>query len=166
MAVSRQAPSPSNHLVVGKKVPNFSVDCFPAGQFQLSSQSGKRIVLYFYPKDDTPGCTLEGHDFNRLRQQFADLNTVIFGISRDSVKSHEKFINKCGYHFPLLSDPDETVCQMFSVIKEKNMYGKKVFGIERSTFVIGPDQILMAEFRKVKADGHAEEILKYLQGLI
>ncbi len=161
----RQAPGPNSQVLVGKKVPDFSVESFPAGGFQLAKQVGKTIILYFYPKDDTPGCTLEGHDFNRLQKQFANLNTVIYGISRDSVKSHEKFINKCGYRFPLLSDPSESVCQLFAVIKEKNMYGKKVFGIERSTFIIGPDQKLIAEFRKLKAEGHAEDMLKYIQDL-
>ena len=165
MVASRPTRGPSSQLRVGKKVPDFSIESFPAGRFQLSKQTGTTILLYFYPKDDTPGCTLEGHDFNRLQKQFANLNTVIYGISRDSVKSHEKFINKCGYRFPLLSDPSEVVCQLFAVIKEKNMYGKKVFGIERSTFIIGPNQKLLAEFRKVKAEGHAEDMLKYLRDL-
>ena len=136
---------------------------FPTGNFQLSKLKGTRIVLYFYPKDDTPGCTLEGYDFDRLKKQFSLLNTIIYGISRDSVKSHEKFINKCGYRFDLLSDANELICKKFDVIKEKNMYGKKVFGIERSTFIIDENQVLIAEYRKVKAEGHAEEILKFMQ---
>ncbi len=150
---------------VGKSVSDFSVPSFPKGQFKLSDFSGKKIVLYFYPKDDTPGCTLEGHDFNRLKDQFLKLNTLIFGVSRDSIKSHEKFSSKCGFKFDLLSDSEEVLCQLFDVIKEKNMYGKKVFGIERSTFVIDEDQKLIAEFRKVKAEGHAEQILEFIKGL-
>lgn len=124
------------------------------------------MILYFYPKDDTPGCTLEGHDFNRLKEQFKNLNTVVYGISRDNLKSHQKFINKCGYKFDLLSDENETICKMFDVIKEKNMYGKMVFGIERSTFIIDEAQRLMAEFRKVKAEGHADEMLQFLKSKI
>ena len=151
--------------MVGKQVSDFSIPSFPKGQFKLSDFIGKKIILYFYPKDDTPGCTLEGHDFNRLKDQFHALNTLIYGISRDSLKSHEKFVNKCGYRFDLLSDENEKVCQLFDVIKEKNMYGKKVFGIERSTFVIDEKQKLVGEFRKVKAEGHAEEILKFVHQL-
>ena len=151
--------------MVGKQVSDFSIPSFPKGQFKLSDFIGKKIILYFYPKDDTPGCTLEGHDFNRLKDQFTALNTLIYGISRDSLKSHEKFVNKCGYRFDLLSDENEKVCQLFDVIKEKNMYGKKVFGIERSTFVIDEKQKLVGEFRKVKAEGHAEEILKFVHQL-
>lgn len=129
----------------------------------LSNFIGKKIVLYFYPKDDTPGCTLEGHDFTRLKDQFAAANTVVYGISRDSLKSHDKFIQKCGFKIDLISDEDEKLCKIFDVIKEKNMYGKIVLGIERSTFVIDEQQRLMAEFRKVKADGHAEQILQFIQ---
>lgn len=129
----------------------------------LSNFIGKKIVLYFYPKDDTPGCTLEGHDFTRLKDQFAALNTVVYGVSKDSLKSHHKFIEKCGFKIDLLSDEDGKICDTFDVIQEKNMYGKMVMGIERSTFIIDENQQLAVEFRKVKADGHAEEILKYIQ---
>ena len=152
-------------MTAGKPVANFLVPSYPNGQFKLSDHIGKKIILYFYPKDDTPGCTLEGHDFNRLKDQFSKLNTSIYGVSRDSLKSHEKFVKKCGFRFELLSDEEEKVCQLFDVIKEKNMYGKKVFGIERSTFVIDEKQKLVGEFRKVKAEGHAEEILKFIQQL-
>lgn len=132
---------------------------------KLSDLRGKKVILYFYPKDDTPGCTIEGIDFNRLLPQFKKLNTVVYGISRDSVASHCKFINKFGFGFELLSDDQEQLCGLFDVIKEKNMYGKKVMGIERSTFVIDENQKLIAEYRKIKADGHAQAMLDAIKGL-
>lgn len=131
---------------------------------KLADYAGKKVVLYFYPKDDTPGCTLEGQQFTQLAPQFQQQNTVIFGVSRDSVKSHDKFKCKYGFGFELLSDEKEVLCQMFDVIKEKNMYGKKVMGIERSTFVIGEDGKLLKEYRKVQADGHAAQVLQDLAG--
>lgn len=131
----------------------------------MSGLSGKKVILYFYPKDDTPGCTIEGNDFNRLLPNFKSANTVVYGISRDSVASHCKFINKFGFNFELLSDDEEVLCKLFDVIKEKNMYGKIVMGIERSTFVIDENQKLIAEFRKVKADGHAQAMLDYVKSL-
>lgn len=129
----------------------------------LSSLYGKKVILYFYPKDDTPGCTLEGQEFNKYLKDFADLNTKIYGISRDSVVSHCKFIDKYGYQFELLSDENESLCQMFDVIKEKNMYGKIVMGIERSTFVIDENGVLIGEFRKIQAAGHAEAMLQFIK---
>ena len=144
----------SNALIASKLLRSF---------ISFFNSNSTLSLLYFYPKDDTPGCTLEGHDFTRLKNQFSELNTVVFGISRDSVKSHQKFIEKCGFKIDLLADTDEKLCQMFDVIKEKNMYGKTVLGIERSTFIINEKQELMAEFRKVKADGHAEEILNFIR---
>lgn len=132
---------------------------------QLSDFAGKKVILYFYPKDDTPGCTIEGIDFNNLKSQFDALNTVIMGVSRDSVKSHCKFRDKFGFKFELLSDEEEVLCKLFDVIKEKNMYGKKVMGIERSTFIIDENQKLAAEFRKVKADGHAQAMLDYIKSM-
>lgn len=129
----------------------------------LSSLRGQKIILYFYPKDNTPGCTLEGQEFNQHLQEFAALNTKVYGVSRDSVASHCKFIDKYGYQFELLSDSDEKLCQMFDVIKEKNMYGKMVMGIERSTFVINEQGILLADFRKVQAAGHAEMMLQFIK---
>jgi peroxiredoxin Q/BCP len=133
--------------------------------FSLSEKKGKKIVLYFYPKDSTPGCTTEGIEFNELLPQFKKLNAEVYGVSRDSLKSHDKFICKYDFKFQLLSDEDEALCQIFDVIKEKNMYGKKVMGIERSTFVIDEDQKLVGEFRKIKAEGHAAEMLKFLKTL-
>lgn len=150
-------------VAVGKTVPEFSATSSSGLSVSLSSLKGKKIVLYFYPKDDTPGCTLEGQEFNHHLKEFSDLNTKIYGISRDSVASHCRFIDKYGYQFELLSDENENLCQIFGVIKEKNMYGKMVLGIERSTFVIDENGILLAEFRKVQAAGHAEQILQLIK---
>jgi thioredoxin-dependent peroxiredoxin len=122
-------------------------------------------VLYFYPKDNTPGCTTEGADFRDLHSQFARLGAVIAGVSRDSLKSHQGFKAKMDFPFELLSDPDEKLCAQFDVIKMKNMYGKQVRGIERSTFLIGPDGSLVREWRKVKVDGHAAEVLAAVKAL-
>lgn len=150
---------------LGKKVPNFKVPSSAGDDFQLSDFKGKKIVLYFYPKDNTPGCTTESIEFNELLAQFKKQNAEVVGLSRDSLKSHDKFICKFDFKFSLLSDEDEEVCKLFDVIKEKNMYGKKVMGIERSTFVIDEDQKLVGEFRKIKAQGHAAEMLKFVKSL-
>lgn len=133
------------------------------GEFDFSQHKGQNIVLYFYPKDATPGCTIEGHEFSKLLPQFKKLNTVVFGISRDSMKSHDKFKEKEGYKVDLISDENSKACELFDVIKEKNMYGKKVMGIERSTFWIDEEGTLKHEWRKVKAEGHAAEVLKYIK---
>lgn len=153
-------PAKTGPLDLGAEVPLFSAKTSNGSTFDLLSSRGKKLVLYFYPKDDTPGCTLEGQQFNELNASFKKQNTLIFGISRDSVKSHDKFKCKYGFNFDLLSDEDEKICKIFGVIKEKNMYGKKVFGIERSTFIIDEKGRLNAEYRGVKADGHAAEILR------
>lgn len=150
---------------LGKKVPDFKIMSSSGEVFKLSSKKGKKVVLYFYPKDSTPGCTTEGVEFNELLGQFKKQNAEVYGISRDSLKSHEKFICKYNFEFDLLSDEDEDLCRLFDVIKEKNMYGKKVLGIERSTFVVDENQKLIGEFRKIKAQGHAAEILQFLKGL-
>lgn len=146
-------------------VANFSAQASGGEQVQLTDLAGKRVVLYFYPKDATPGCTLESQQFRDLHAEFNKLNTVILGISRDSVKSHDKFVAKECLPFALLSDSDEAICRQFDVIKTKNMYGKMVEGIERSTFVIDEHGVLIQAWRKVKADGHAAEVLAFLQGL-
>lgn len=146
-------------------VPEFKIPSTYQGEISLSSLKGKKVVLYFYPKDNTPGCTVEGQEFNELYPQFQSANAEVFGVSRDSVKSHDKFICKFNFKFELLSDEDEKLCQLFDVIKEKNMYGKMVLGIERSTFVIDEKGRLIGEFRKVKAPGHAREILDFVKGL-
>jgi thioredoxin-dependent peroxiredoxin len=128
-------------------------------QFKFSEQRGHPVVIYFYPKDNTPGCTTEGQDFRDLYPQFRKLKCAIFGVSRDSVKSHEGFKSKMQFPFELLSDADETACQLFGVIKMKNMYGRQVRGIERSTFSFDAGGHLVREWRGVKVPGHAQEVL-------
>jgi len=129
----------------------------------LAEQAGHWLVLYFYPKDSTPGCTTEGLDFNALLPRFKRAGAQVFGVSRDSVKSHDNFCGKQGFKFPLISDTDEALCSAFDVIKMKNMYGKQVRGIERSTFLISPDGTLVQEWRKVKVAGHADAVLDALK---
>jgi len=148
-----------------QKIDDFALPSTGGGTFRLSDHAGRRVVLYFYPKDNTPGCTNEGAAFRDLHDKFARAGAVIAGISRDSAKSHEGFKSKMGFPFELLSDADEALCQRFGVIKMKNMYGKKVRGIERSTFLIGPDGTLVREWRKVKVDGHADEVLEAVKAL-
>ncbi len=126
---------------------------------QLKALRGKKVVLYFYPKDSTPGCTTEGQDFRDLHAKFKRQNTIILGVSRDSISSHEKFRIKQDFPFDLLSDPDETLCKQFDVIKEKSLYGRKFMGVERSTFLIDEDGKLRQEWRKVRVKGHADEVL-------
>ena len=152
-------------IEIGKKVPAFKIPSSSGEVFSLASRKGKKIVLYFYPKDSTPGCTTESIEFNDLLTQFKKQNTEVVGVSRDSLKSHDKFICKYDFKFELLSDEEEELCKLFDVIKEKNMYGKKVMGIERSTFVIDEDGKLVGEFRKIKAEGHAAEMLKFVKSL-
>ena len=129
----------------------------------LSDYAGQWLVLYFYPKDSTPGCTTEGLDFNALLPEFRKLNASVLGVSRDSVKSHDNFCAKQGFSFALVSDADEALCRAFDVIHEKNMYGRKVLGVVRSTFLIGPDGRVAQEWRGVKVTGHAEAVLHALQ---
>ena len=133
--------------------------------FRLSAQRGKNVVVFFYPKDNTPGCTLENQEFRDLHKDFLQTGTVVVGVSRDSLKSHEGFKAKHGFPFDLLSDTDETVCQRFGVMKLKNMYGKQVRGIVRSTFVIDGAGKLAREWRGVKVAGHADEVLECVQSL-
>ncbi len=143
----------------------FSLPATGGGSFTLSSALGKHLVIFFYPKDDTPGCTTEAVQFRDLYEQFQQANCMVVGISRDNLKSHENFKEKFALPFELLSDTDETVCEMFGVMKEKNMYGKQVRGIERSTFVIDKTGVLRQEWRKLKADGHAREVLDFITTL-
>ena len=131
----------------------------------LADHAGQWLVLYFYPKDSTPGCTTEGLDFNALLPKFKKLNAGVLGVSRDSVKSHDNFCTKQGFKFPLVSDADEKLCQAFDVIHEKNMYGRKVLGVVRSTFLISPDGRLAREWRGVKVPGHAQAVLDALKAL-
>jgi peroxiredoxin Q/BCP len=144
---------------IGKKVPNFELPATGEQTIKLSALKGKKVVIYFYPKDSTPGCTTEGQDFRDNYNKFKRANTVVLGVSRDSIKSHENFKAKQEFPFELLSDKEETLCTLFDVIKEKNMYGKKVMGIERSTFLIDDKGVLRQEWRKLKVAGHVEEVL-------
>ncbi len=150
---------------LNKAVPNFTLPATGDKQIKLSSLKGSNVVLYFYPKDNTPGCTREGLDFQSSLLKFKRQQTVILGVSRDSVKTHENFKAKQGFKFDLLSDADETLCKLFDVIKMKNMYGKKVRGIERSTFLIDAKGKLRNEWRKVKVDGHVDEVLAAVKAL-
>ena len=151
--------------MLGNNVPDFSIPATGEATFRLSDHKGRAVVLYFYPKDNTPGCTTEGEQFRDLHKQFAKLGAVVVGVSRDSIKSHEGFREKMAFPCPLLSDADEKLCALFDVIRMKNMYGKKVRGIERSTFLVGPDGKLVREWRKVKVDGHAAEVLDAVKAL-
>lgn len=148
---------------IGKKISNFKAKSTNENEFILKDFQDGLLVLYFYPKDNTPGCTQEGIDFSSNYRKFKNLNTEIIGISKDNIKSHENFKKKYKYKFDLISDEDEKICKMFDVIKEKNMYGKKYMGIERSTFIIDKNGKLLKEWRKVKVKGHVEEVLKFIK---
>ncbi len=150
-------------VTLGESIANLEADATGDQRFKLADNSGKYLVLYFYPRDNTPGCTNEGQDFNQHFNDFESLNTVIFGISRDSLASHQKFKAKYAFQFQLIADPDETLCNLFDVIKMKNMYGKQVRGIERSTFLIDPDSVLINEWRKIKVKGHAALVLETIR---
>jgi peroxiredoxin Q/BCP len=151
-------------IAIGKPIPAFKLDS-TGGPVNLSVLKGKKTVLYFYPKDNTPGCTLEGQDFRDNLAKFTRAGAQVFGISRDSLKSHENFKSKQSFTFELISDPDEALCRIFDVIKMKNMYGKKVRGIERSTFLLDEKAVLRQEWRKVKVTGHIEEVLSAVKAL-
>lgn len=150
---------------IGTKVTDTKVPATGEQELKLSDFKDKNIVLYFYPKDSTSGCTREGQDFRDDIAKFRRAKTIILGVSRDSVKSHENFKAKQEFPFDLLSDKEEKLCQQFDVIKEKNMYGKKVMGIERSTFLIDKKGVLRQEWRKVKVDGHVKEVLAAVKEL-
>ncbi|WP_417582870.1 peroxiredoxin [Nitrincola sp.] len=154
-----------SELVTGHPVPNFSAPATNETTFTLNEFKGRNIVIYFYPKDSTPGCTTEGQNFRDLYEQFQALNTEIFGVSRDGLKSHENFRAKQAFPFQLISDKDETVCKLFDVIKLKKLYGKEHLGIERSTFLIDKAGVLRQAWRKVKVPGHAEEVLESVKAL-
>lgn len=150
---------------LGKATPKFSATLTGEQQLTNADLLGKNVIIYFYPKDSTPGCTQEGQDFNALITKLKKLDTLIFGVSRDSLASHERFKEKQGFKFDLISDADETLCKLFDVIKLKNMYGKQVLGIERSTFLIDKNGVLRNEWRKVKVAGHAEAVLEAVKSL-
>lgn len=149
--------------MLNSPAPALSLPATSGLQFKVSDYLGKYIVLYFYPKDATPGCTTQGVQFRELYDEFVAANAVIFGISRDTLKSHENFKAKYTFPFELVSDNEEVACQAFNVIKMKNMYGKQVRGIERSTFLINPQGTIVREWRGVKVDGHAAEVLASIQ---
>ena len=145
---------------MNRVVADFVCEATGDQKIRLKDLRGKNVVLYFYPKDATPGCTQEGLDFKALHVKFKRRNTVILGVSRDSIAAHEKFKAKQGFPFELLSDPDEKLCRKFDVIREKTLYGRKFMGVERSTFLIDADGKLRREWRKVKVKGHADEVLE------
>ncbi len=150
---------------IGQPAPDFTLPATGGREITLSELRGKHVVLYFYPRDNTPGCTKEGEAFRDLHDAFQALDTVVLGISRDSIRTHENFKAKHRFPFELLSDSEETVCKRYDVLKEKNMYGRKVIGVERSTFLIDRQGILRREWRKVKVAGHAEAVLEAVREL-
>lgn len=152
-------------MTLNQPVTDFELPATSELNFKLSDYSGKNVIIYFYPKDSTPGCTTQGMQFRDFYAEFQAANTEIFGVSRDSLKSHENFKAKFSFPFELLSDAEEKACQLFDVIKMKNMYGKQVRGIERSTFVINTEGVLIKEWRKVKVKGHVEEVLDFIKTL-
>ena len=147
-------------VTLGKKVPDFSATATGEKQVRLKDLKGSNVVLYFYPRDNTPGCTTEGQDFRDNYKAFQKANTEVFGVSQDSLKSHENFRSKQNFPFDLISDEDGTLCRLFDVLKMKSMYGKQFEGIERSTFLIDANGKLQAEWRKVKVPGHVDEVLE------
>ncbi len=153
-----------DQLGIGTEVPAFEAQS-TGGPVRLADQRGRNVVLYFYPKDSTPGCTVETQEFGDASADFAAAGTVVFGISRDSLKSHQKFKDALGIPFELISDPDEALCALFGVMKMKNMYGKQVRGIERSTFLIDRDGVLVHAWRGVKVPGHVAEVLAHVRAM-
>jgi|TARA_B110000908_G_scaffold71685_1_gene86523 peroxiredoxin Q/BCP len=151
--------------MLNKTVPDFELPATSGHSFKLSDYIGKNLIVYFYPKDSTPGCTTQGMEFRDLYSEFQAANTEIVGVSRDSLKSHENFKVKFSFPFELLSDSEEKACQIFDVIKIKNMYGKQVRGIQRSTFVINKNGVVIQEWRKVKVADHVEEVLAFVKSI-
>ena len=156
-------PAKANHPKLDRSILKLPLALSGGRHATLADFAGRWLVLYFYPKDSTPGCTTEGIDFNALLPKFKRAGAQVFGVSRDSVKSHDNFCAKQGFKFPLISDADEALCSTFNVIKMKNMYGKQVRGIERSTFLVSPDGTLVQEWRKVKVAGHADAVFDALK---
>ncbi|HEY4367363.1 MAG TPA: peroxiredoxin [Steroidobacteraceae bacterium] len=156
---------PAKSATVDKKVPAFSRPATGGKAWKLADAAGKQLVIYFYPRDNTTGCTKEGEAFRDLYPAFKKAGTVIVGVSPDTVASHEKFKQKMSFPFELLADEDHSLCDVFGVFKEKSMYGRKYMGVERSTFLIDADGVLRQEWRKVKVPGHAEAVLAAAQEL-
>jgi peroxiredoxin Q/BCP len=150
-------------IEIGDKIPDLPITLARAGVARLSDYAGRWLVLYFYPKDSTPACTTEGVDFDALLPKFRTAGADVVGVSRDSVKSHQNFCAKQGFRFDLASDPEETLCKAFDVIRLKNMYGRQVLGIQRSTFLVAPDGTLAAAWRGVRVPGHAQDVLDTLK---
>lgn len=150
---------------INRVVANFKAAATRGKSVELKTLRGQNVVLYFYPKDSTPGCTTEGQDFRDLHAKFRRQNTVVFGVSRDTIASHEKFRDKQSFPFDLISDPDEKLCKKFDVIREKTLYGRKFMGIERSTFLLDANGKLRREWRKLKVAGHAAEVLEAVKTL-
>ena len=157
--------SASKTVTLGKKVPAFKLPATSESEVSVANMKGKKAVIYFYPKDSTSGCTREGEDFRDNYKKFKRAGVEIFGVSRDSLKSHEKFKEKYEFPFELISDSEEVLCKIFDVMKMKNMYGRKFLGIERSTFVVDEAGKLVHEWRKVKVPGHVEEVLAYVKSI-
>jgi len=153
-------------FAVGDKIPDLKLAATGGRDVALRALRGKPLVVYFYPKDNTPGCTQEGQDFRDLYEQFTALGAEVLGISKDSVRSHENFAAKYEFPFPLLSDPDEAACQAFDVIREKSMYGRKYMGVDRSSFLFDAKGVLLREWRGVKVKGHAAEVLAALRSAV
>ncbi|WP_122665051.1 peroxiredoxin [Pseudomonas viridiflava] len=152
-------------VAVDQPVSDFQVQATSGQAVSLSELKGKQVVIYFYPKDSTPGCTTQGQNFRDQHEQFQAANTLVFGVSRDSLKSHENFKAKQSFPFELISDKDEALCQLFDVIKLKKLYGKEYLGVDRSTFLIDKDGVLRHEWRGVKVPGHVEAVLEQAQAL-
>jgi peroxiredoxin Q/BCP len=152
-------------LSIGQAVPGFKARTTGDRELGLSELRGKWVVIYFYPKDNTPGCTTEGQDFRDRHAELSELGAVVLGVSRDTLKSHENFKAKFDFPFALVADGNETLCRLFDVIKLKKMYGRESLGVERSTFLIDPEGVLRREWRKVKVKGHAEQVLAALRSL-
>ena len=152
-------------VAIDQPVPTFQAQATSDTQVRLEALKGKQVVLYFYPKDNTPGCTTQGQGFRDQHDAFVAANTVVFGVSRDSLKTHENFKAKQGFPFELICDKDEQLCQLFDVIKLKKLYGKEYLGIDRSTFLIDADGVLRQEWRGVKVPGHVDAVLQAAQAL-
>lgn len=165
-AASKKPASPTKYkIAVGDSVRAFDLPATSGKSVSLAALKGKKVVLYFYPKDNTPGCTLEGHDFKRLYSSFQKAGAEVIGVSKDSLKSHENFKTKCGFPFELISDENETLCRIFDVIQLKKLYGREFQGIERSTFVVDGSGQLAQAWRKVKVNGHAQEVLEFVKSM-
>jgi peroxiredoxin Q/BCP len=156
---------PDKTVTTGRKVPDFSLPATGGGNWKLSAARGRKVVIYFYPKDNTSGCTQEGVAFADLHAAFRKVGAEVVGVSPDSLASHEKFKSKMGFPFELLADEDKKACQLFDVWKEKSMYGRRYLGVERSTFVVDEQGVLRREWRKVKVAGHADEVLDAVRDL-